>query len=206
MLNTVPYEVLAAAPIALYQAPADTAKVSLDDDPDDDVSYTKVGVSGDLNYDDGAGVLVESTQDLSPWMSMGDSGTRKVFRQKEDCKIKVKVVDMRLETLAIAFNSNTVHTVPAGVGTAGYKWLGLSRGLTVATRALLIRLLISPYGAEWIGQYYFPRAAFAGNASTLFKKAEPVGIEMEWMSLVKPDNAAEEYVGRLEFADADATT
>lgn len=206
MPNTVPFEVLAATPIALYTAPADTAKVSLDDDPDDDVAYSKLGVSGDLNYDDGSGVQVESTQDLSPWMALGDSGTRKIFRQKEECKVKVKVADMRLETLALALNSNGVTTVPAGVGTLGYKWVGLSRGLTVATKALLIRLLISPYGADWIGQYYFPRAAFSGNASMVWKKAEPVGLEMEWTALVNPDADDDERFGRLEFAHADATT
>lgn len=206
-MNTVPYEVIAAAPIALYTAVADTAKVSLDLDPDDVVAWTKVGVSGDLNYDDGAGVEISNPQNLNPWRSLGDSGSRKVFRQDEDCTIKVKVVDLRLETLSEALNGNAVTTVPPGMGTVGYKWIGLSRGLAVATKALLIRLLISPYGAEWIGQYYFPRAAQSGKPTQLYKKTEPVGLELEWMALVKPDaDTPAEYFGRLEFADADATT
>ena len=204
-MNTVPYEVLAAAPVALYTADADTAKPALDIDPP--IAWTKVGLSGDLNYDDGAGVEVSNPQNLNPWRSLGDSGSRKVFRQDEDCKIKVKVVDMRLETLSEALNGNTVSTVAAGVGTLGYKWIGLSRGLSVATKALLIRLLVSPYGAEWIGQYYFPRAAQSGSPTQLWKKAEPVGVELEWMALVKPDaSTPAEYFGRLEFADADALT
>ena len=205
MLNAVPYEVIAAAPIALYTATADTAK------PDLDIAvpgtYTKVGLSGDLNYDDGGGVSVEHPQTLSPWRSLGDAGSRKVFRQDEDLKIKVKVVDLRLETYSLAINSNPVNTVAPGVGTMGYKWIGLSRGLAVATKALLIRLLVSPYGEQWIGQYYFPRAAQSGSPSAIYLKKDPVGLELEWMCLVKPDAATpEEYFGRLEFQTDDATT
>lgn len=205
MPNTVPYEVIAAAPIALYTADSDTAEPSLDIDPP--IAWTKLGLSGDLNYDDGAGVEISVPQNINPWRSLGDSGSRKVFRQDEDCKIKVKLVDMRLEGLSIALNNNAVTPVAAGVGTVGYKYIGLSRGLSVATKALLIRLLVSPYGAEWIGQYYFPRAAQSGTPTMLWKKTDPVGLELEWMALVKPDAATPaEYFGRLSFGTADALT
>lgn len=204
-MNTVPYEVIAAAPIALYTAAADTAKPALDIDPP--IAWTKLGLSGDLNYDDGSGVEVSNPQNLSPWRALGDAGSRKVFRQDEDCKIKVKVVDLTLETMSQAINGNSVTTVAPGVGTVGYKWIGLSRGLSVNTLALLIRLLISPYGADWIGQYYFPRCAQSGSPTQLYKKTEPVGLELEFMALVKPDAATPaEYFGRLEFGNADATT
>jgi len=162
-MNTVPYEVIAASPIALYTAAVGATFPTLDADPNPAV-WTKIGLSGDLNYDDGAGVSIEHPQTLSPWRSLGDSGSRKIFRQDEDCKIKVKVVDLRLETYALAINNNSVVSVAAGMGTAGYKKIGLSRGLSVATKALLIRMLVSPYGVEWIGQYEFPRAAQSGSS------------------------------------------
>jgi len=205
MPNTLPYEVIAAAPIALYTADADTAKPSLDIDPP--IAWTKLGLSGDLNYDDGAGVEISSPQNINPWRALGDSGSRKVFRQDEDLKVKVKVVDLTLETLSVALNGNAVTTVAPGVGTVGYKWIGYSRGLSVNTKAVLIRLLVSPYGADWIGQYYFPRCAQSGSPTHLYKKTEPVGLELEFMALVKSDaDTPAEYFGRLEFGDADATT
>lgn len=205
MSNTVPYEVIAASPIALYTGAADLAKPELDDDTL--TGWTKVGLSGHLNYDDGAGVSIEHPQTLSPWRSLGDAGSRKVFRQDEDLKVKVKVVDLRLENYSLALNGNAVTTVPPGPGTAGYKWMGFSRGLSVATNALLIRLLVSPYGADWIGQYYFPRCAQSSSPSAIYLKKDPVGLELQWMALVKPDaSTPAEYFGRLEFQTADATT
>lgn len=208
MPNPVPYEVIAAAPITLFEAATGTAFPTLDDAAVDFAAdWTKVGSSGDLNYDDGSGVSIEHPQNINPWRSMGDSGSRKVFRQDEDLKVKVKVVDLTLEQYARAINGNSVTTVPAGVGTVGYKKIGLSRGLFVATKALLIRLLVSPYGEEWIGQYEFPRAAQSGSPSVVFKKADPAGLELEWMSLVDPTASSEdERFGRLLWQDADATT
>lgn len=206
MPNTVPFEVIAASPIALYTAVVGATFPTLDEEPDAMV-WTKVGLSGDLNYDDGAGVSIEHPQTVSPWRSLGDSGSRKIFRQDEDCKIKVKVVDLRLETYSLALNGNTVTPVAAGAGTVGYKKIGLSRGLSVATQALLIRLLVSPYGADWIGQYEFPRAAQSGSPSVVYLKKDPAGLELEWMSLVDPNaSSADEYFGRLIFGTADATT
>lgn len=209
MANTVPYEVIAAAPIALYAHDADTAMPALDDDAAAVVlaGWTKLGVSGDLSYDNGAGVQIEHAQNVSPWRALGDSGARKIFRQDEDCRVRVKVVDLRLETYAYALNGNTVTEVAAGVGTVGYRKIGLSRGLTVNTKALLIRLLMSPYGADWIGQYYFPRVAIVGSPTVQFMKTEPAGLELQFDALVNPDAAAEsERFGVLLFGDADADT
>lgn len=204
MPNPVPYEVIAAAPITLYVATAGTARPSLDSNPS--VAWTKVGSSGDLNYDDGAGVVVEHPQTLSPWRSLGDSGARKIFRQDEDCKVKVKVIDLTLAQYSHALNGNTVTDVPSAIGTAGYKKIGLSRGLFVDTKALLIRLLVSPYGEEWIGQYWFPRAAQSGSPSVAFMKKDPAGLELEWTCLVDPNQAASERFGILEWQTEDADT
>jgi hypothetical protein len=206
MANTVPFEVIAAAPITLYRAPVATSFPTLDTatplSP-----WTKVGSSGDLNYDDGGGVVVEHPQNLSPWRALGDSGSRKVFRQDEDCKVKVKVVDLTLEQYTLALNGNSVTTVAPGVGTVGYRKIGLSRGLSVDTKALLLRILVSPYGALFIGQYQFPRCASTGSPSIVFKKTEPAGLDLEFMSLVDPNASSDdERFGTLLWQDLDATT
>lgn len=206
--NTVPYEVIAGAAIQLWTNAADAAKPALDDDATDLglASWAKVGVSGELSYDNGGGVVVEHPQSINFWRALGDAGSRKAFRSDEDCLIKVKVVDLRLETYALALNGNAVTTVPGGVGTVGYKKIGLSRNLSVNTKALLIRLLISPYGSDWIGQYYFPRVALFGSPSVQFMKSEPAGLELQFQALVNPNAAsADERFGVLEFQDTDAS-
>jgi len=209
MSNTVPYEVIAAAPITLYTHTADTAMPTLDTDAAGVISagWSKIGNSGDLSYDNGAGVSIEHAQNVSMWRALGDSGARKIFRQDEDCRIKVKVVDLRLETYALALNGNTVTTVPSGVGTVGYRKIGLTRGLTVNTKALLIRLLVSPYGADYIGQYYFPRVAIVGAPTVQYQKTDPAGLELQFDALINPDAASEfERFGVLVFGDAEADT
>ncbi len=204
MPNPVPYEVIAAAPITLYVATVGTAFPTLDANPG--AGWLKIGNSGNLNYDDGAGVVVEHPQSINKWRSMGETGSRKVFRTEEDCNVKVKVVDLTLEQYAQAINSNTVTTVAATIGSSGYKKLGLSRGLFVSTKALLIRVLVSPYGEEWIGQYQFPRAAQVGSPSVAFMKGTPAGLDLEFACLVDPDASEQERFGTLIFQTEDADT
>jgi hypothetical protein len=194
-MNTVPYEVI-AAPYTLWHAPVGTAFPLIDVAPA--VAWVKVGTSGNLNYDDGAGVTVEHSQTIVPWRAVGDCGSRKVFRTEEDLKVRLKLVDITLEQYALALNHNTVTTIGKSGSTVGYKKIGLSRGFSVATRALLIRGSVSPYGADWVSQYEIPIAVQTGSPTVIYKKGEPAGLDLEWMSLVDPNasNAAERF-GRL---------
>lgn len=204
MANTVPYEVI-AAPYEVWFAPVGTAFPDVDTAPG--VSWTKVGTSGNLNYDDGAGVTVEHRQTTVPWRAAGDSGSRKIFRTEEDQIVKLKLVDITLEQYKLALNSNSITDTPASTGVPGTRKIGLSRGQTVATMALLVRGLVSPYGSDWNSQYEIPIAAQTGAQSVVFKKGEPAGLDLEWMTLVDATAATEdERFGRLVVQDADAGT
>lgn len=204
-MNTVPYEVL-AAPYTLYIASVGTTFPDVDETPG--VSWFKVGTSGNLNYDDGAGVTIEHPQTIVKWRSVGDAGSRKVFRTEEDLIVRMVVVDMTLEQYALAINNNTVTDTPAGVGTPGTRKLGLSRGFQVSTKALLIKGHESPYGEDWTSQYEIPVAAQAGSPTvTVSKKGQPAALALEWHALVDPNAASEdERFGRLIAQDADALT
>lgn len=196
-MNSVPYEVI-AAPYVLWLADVGTTFPTLDEEPDDE-DWMKVGTSGDLNYDDGTGVTIQHAQTMTKWRATGDAGTRKVFRNEEDQIVRLKLVDVTLEQYALALNHNAITTVAAGAGTAGYKWIGLSRGFQVTTKALLIRGTASPYGATYIGQYEIPVAVQFGSPTVMLtKKGEPAGLDLEWHTLVDP-SAATEYrrFGRL---------
>lgn len=197
--NSVPYEVI-AAPFVVWIAPVGTAFPLIDAAPG--AGWAKVGTSGDLNYSS-EGVTVEHSQSINFWRSLGDSGSRKVFRQEEDLKIRLMLADVSLEQYKLALNSNSVTTVAAGSGTAGYKKLGLSRGISVATVALLVRGP-SAYGDDWNGQYEVPRAAQSGNPSVVLRRSEPAALSLEWTALVDPNAASEdERFGRLVIQHAD---
>jgi hypothetical protein len=188
IINAVPREVI-AAPYTLWFADVGAIFPTLDEDPDPD-DWTKVGTSGALNYDDGAGVTVAHPQSLNYWRSHGDAGSRKVFRQDEDFKCRIVLADMTLEQYALALNNNAVTTVNAGVGTSGYKSIGLSRGFGVATMALLVRGAASAYLEQGISQYQIWRASQSGTPEVVFKKADPAGLALEWTALVDPEQAA----------------
>lgn len=198
MANTVPYEVI-AAPYTVWVAPVGTAFPLPSEAPG--VSWTKVGTSGDLNYDDATGVIVEHSQSITPWRALGDAGSRKVFRTEEDLKVRLKLVDVTLEQYRLALNDNEVTEL------TGRKKLGLSRGFDVATHALLVRTNVSPYQAEGVTQYEIPRAAQTGNPTVTKKKGEPEGLDLEWMALVDPNAATpDERFGRLVAEDDTATS
>ena len=202
MPNTVPYEVI-AAPGTAYLAPVATAFPLIDAAPAG--TWIKIGTNGDLNYDGQTGIEVSHPQSINKWRSLGDTGSRKVFRTEEDLMIKLKVVDVSLEQYKLAVNGNTVTDTAAGSGLAGHRKVGLSRGFTVATYAMLLRFNTSPYGATatWNMQYEIPIVAMAGSPVVLYKNGDPAGYELEFHALVDAAAAAAERFGVLRAMDAD---
>lgn len=193
MQNATPYEIL-GAPFEVWAAPVATAFPLVDAAPA--VAWVKVGSSGDLNYTQD-GVTVEQSQNINMFRAAGDTGSRKVFRTQEDFKIRLTLADMTLEQYKHALNSNSITTVAAAAGVPGTKSIGLSRGLSVATMALLVRGP-SPYMADGVAQFEVPIAAQTGNPQPVFKNGEAAGLALEWTALV--DTSASdpsEYFGRL---------
>lgn len=193
--NSLPYEII-AAPFELYFAPVGTAFPAINL-ATPAAPWTKVGSSGSLNYDDAEGVKVSHAQSIAKFRALGDSGSRKVFRTEEDLMIALKLIDVTLEQYAHALNSNAVAVSAASSGVAGFKKIGLSRGFSVATVALLVRGP-SPYGDSMTMQFEVPRAAQSGNPEVLISKGTPMGLALEWTALVDP-NAVNEFerFGRL---------
>ncbi len=182
MSNSAPYEVI-AQPFTLWVAAVGTTFPLIDADPA--AAWTKVGTSGDLNYTED-GVTVQHAQSVEFWRALGSAGPRKAFRGEEEFRISMVLADLTLEQYAMALNYNTVTTTPAGVGTAGFKSLGLSRGLDVPQRALLVRGTGSPYGVNMNMQYEVPIAVQAGEPEVVFVKTEPAGLALEFVALEDP--------------------
>lgn len=200
--NSLPYEII-AAPFQVYFAPVGSAFPQIEDVVP--APWALVGSSGNLNYTDD-GVTVSHAQTLEKFRAVGDAGSRKVFRTEEDLMIRLILADLTLEQYAHALNSNTVTTVPMGASASGYKWIGLSRGFSVATVALIVRGP-SPYGDNWAMQFEIPRAAQSGNPEPVMKKGTPAGLALEWTALVDPLAATEfRRFGRLVAQNTEAGT
>lgn len=204
---SAPYEIV-AQPFTLWVAPTGTTFPALEESPTG--SWTKVGSSGDLNYSED-GVVVSHPQSVEVFRALGSTGPRKAFRTEEELRISLSLADLTLEQYALAMNYNTVTTVAAGVGTAGYKKIGLSRGLDVLQRALLVRGAGSPYGtgtaADWYVQFQVPIAVQVGEPEINFTKGEAAMIALEFMALEDPDATDEEQrFGLLLAQNADIGT
>jgi len=200
---STPYEVV-AQPFTLWVAPVGTAFPDVDTAPNG--SWTKIGTSGDLNYTED-GVTITHSQSVELWRALGSTGPRKAFRGEEELRIAMVLADVSLEQYKNALNGNTVTDTPAGVGTPGYREVGLSRGLNISEYALLVRGSGSPYGDSFAMQYEIPRAVEAGEPEVVYNKTEPAGLSLEFVALedVNASDASERF-GRLVAQDAVAGT
>jgi hypothetical protein len=199
-----PYEIL-AGPVTLYYAPVGTAMPAIDAAPSG--SWSQIGSNGAFSYS-GDGVTMEDNVSINTFRSLANPGALKKFISEEDAMIRLLLADSTLEAYAVAMNFNTVTTVAAGVGTAGYKKVGLSRGGTLRTRALLLRWTgISPYGDGWNMQRFIPLAQPVGSPQPVSRLADPMVYAVEFAPLVDPDAASDDEVyGVLIAQHADAET
>lgn len=199
--NSTPYEII-AAPFTVWYAVVGTAFPVVDANPA--APWTLIGSSGDLNYFDD-GVEIEIPQKIDLFRALGDASSRKAFRVEEDCMISLTLADLTLEQFAHAVNRNSITTVAAGAGVAGYKKIGLSRGFAVDTVALLVRGP-SPYGDNMTWQLEIARAAQTGSPKTVFRRDKPAGLQLQWTSLVDPSAAsASERIGKIRAQTAPAS-
>jgi hypothetical protein len=189
-----PFEIV-AAPLTLWAAPVGTAFPLIGAAPA--VAWVKIGTNGDRNYDD-SGIEVTHTQKTEDARPAGATGPIKAWRTEEDMMLSLTLWDMTVEQYRFAMNAVTITTVAAGVGTAGTKKIGLSRGVDVVTYALLARGLASGYGDTFNAQYELPIVYQSGNAKPVFKKGKPAGLALEFTALedVSAASAAERF-GRL---------
>jgi hypothetical protein len=193
MRNSEPFELI-SGPLEAYVAPVGTAFPAVDEAPA--VAWVQVGTSGADDYTPD-GVTVTPSQATNTFRGAKSTGPRKTFRTEEDLKIGLTIVDHTLEQIQHALNGNTITTTPAGAGTPGTKKIGLSRGSSVKTMALLLRGP-SPYMADGVLQWEVPLAQQTGSPTLAYKNGDPVGWALEWTTLVDPAAATDdEKFGRI---------
>ena len=197
------YEVI-AAPYTVYVAPVGTAFPHLGDDVGG--SWTKVGTSGDLDYQD-EGVTVEHLQTIKLFRGLGSPAPLKAFLDEEGLLLRIMLADMTLEAYGLALNNQTPATTAAG-NKVGFKTVGLSRGSVLAERSLLVRSLRgSGYGVDWKSQYEVVRAVQSGQPRVVHRRADATALDLEWTALQDPNaSTVHERFGRLRQQNATAAS
>lgn len=173
-----PYEIV-GAPLTLWLAPVGTAFPLVNADPA--VAWVKIGTNGTRNQSED-GVTVTHGQTTTKVRPGGATGPVKAFRTEEDLMIELTLWDITLEQYQLALNSNTLSTTAAGVGTAGFKKLGLSQGMAVREYALLARG-VSPYDEAMKAQYQVARCYQSDSPAVVYRKGVPAGIKLRFEAL-----------------------
>lgn len=185
---------IVAGPLTLWLAPVGTAFPAIGAVPAG--PWARVGTNGSRNYSDD-GVAVQHSQKFDMARPAGAMGPTAAWRTEEDQIFTVTMWDMTLEQYMLALGGVAPVTTAAGAGTAGFRRLGLSRGSSVATYALMARG-VSAYAEAYAAQYEVPVCFQSGSPKPAFKKGKPAGIELEFTTLENPSASAEtERFGRL---------
>jgi hypothetical protein len=188
-----PFEIV-GSPLSLWLAPLGTVFPLIDVAPA--VAWKLIGTNGTANQDD-SGVVVSHSQKVEVARPAGRTGPVKAWTSEEDFMISIGLWDISLEQYQYALAGVAPTTVAAGVGTAGYKKIGLSRGVEVTQYALLARG-VSPYGDSYNAQFEVPRVYQSGSPKPKFGKGKPAGLDLEFSALEDlAAGSASERFGRL---------
>lgn len=195
-----PYEII-VAPYDVYVAPTGTPFPAIDVAPA--APWVVLGTKGSLNQGED-GVTVTHEQNIEVYRPNGSTGPIKASRTEEGLMIAISLWDVSLEQYQHALNSNQIAQTPAAAGVAGSRAMGLSRGVDVTLRSLLIRG-VSPYGDGFNMQYEVPFAFEGGSPEVPFTKGSPATLALQWTALVDPAaSSPDERFGRLIAQDAAA--
>jgi hypothetical protein len=190
-------------PWTLYLAPVGTEFPLLDDEEADfDAAWTKIGVSGALNYDP-SGVKMSHKEKVETFQGSGSTIPVKAFRSAEETMISLKLADMRLEMYSVALNGVGVTAGQTQApGVSGTKKMRFYRGTRVTTYALLARGS-SPYNQELAAQVCLPVCFQSAAPSPSYQLGKPAMLDLEFTALRNPDATGDDdRFGWIE----DATT
>ncbi|MEP9402037.1 hypothetical protein [Sphingomonas sp. VNH70] len=183
-----------AGPLSLFLAPVGTAFPVITAAPG--APWAGVGTNTTRNYSDD-GVSVTHDQKIEQARPAGALGPVAAWRTEEDLTFTVTLWDMTLEQYALALSGVAPTTTAAGVGTPGTRRIGLSRGGTLKTYALLARG-VSAYAETMPAQYEVPICYQSGSPKPVFKKGKPAGLELVFTALESAAAASDlERFGRL---------
>ncbi|MEL6485647.1 MAG: hypothetical protein AAFQ13_00690 [Pseudomonadota bacterium] len=175
-----PFEII-GAPLVVYIAPTGTAFPEIATAPSGD--WTLLGKRGDRSIAE-EGVTVSHSKTYSNVRTAGASGPVKAFLESEDLMLRMTLLDLSIESYANALNGNTVTTVAAGSGTAGYKSVGLSQSVGRTQEFALLARGLSPEDETMNLQYEFPRVYESASPEPVFRKGgQGAALALSFMAL-----------------------
>ncbi len=190
MPNAFPHEVI-GSPFDIYIGVVGLARPAIGASPAG--GWVLLGSNGNRSYAE-EGVRVNSPASYNYFRGLGSAAPLKAFRSEEDVMIQVTLADLTLEQLRFAFNTNTVTE------TGITRKLPLSRGLGVATVALLVRGP-SPYMDDGYSQWWIPAACNVSSPEIVHRRDNATTYALEWRAIYYADAVAGEELGVLEAED-----
>ena len=169
-----PFEMV-SGPLEVWFAPEGTSSPQLDLTPPN--PWRRMGTNGSRSISDD-GITVGFEETIESQRSFGTTGVVKQFRTEEDLMISLSLLDVTVETMALALSGLPVTDVAAASGTPGYRQVETQRGFNVVNLAFLLKGF-SPYADFMSAQYWIPKgyASFSGEIN--YTKGEAAMIEVE---------------------------
>ena len=139
-------------------------------------TWTKVGTSGALNYND-AGVTVTHSQTQQAFVSCGAVAPRKKWRTEEAMSVAFELVDLKPAQYALIMDSATVTTITGSPGEQRFK---LKRGIKIHYYAMLLRGT-STLNEAHLAQYEISACCQSGNPAPKFSlKSGPAMLALQF--------------------------
>jgi hypothetical protein len=173
-----PFEVV-CSPYTVWVGPVGTPMPAIDAaEGAFDADWTKLGKSGNKNYED-EGVTVTHSQTVNTFTGAGGTAPRKAWRTDEGLMVALALADLSPEQYALALDDAAITTVAAGVGTPGEKRFEVLRGVEVAAFAVLVRG-ISPVDEALNAQYEIASCYQGADPAPKFSKQGPAVLALEY--------------------------
>ena len=186
----------------VYMAPVDETYTDLSQTPAG--NWAKIGTSGKRHYGED-GVVLTVNQETANHAFAGGTEVLKVSRTLEEMVVSFTLYDLQSPQIVKAWNLATTTTdKAAGSSEGGSQSFDLLRGLTVTSKALLIRGLDKSTDliTENI-QIEIPACVQIGNLELVFNKADNVGVKFELQAIADYTyNSGNSPYGRIFIGDA----
>ena len=183
---------IVVGPLEIYLAAVSTAFPDVNAAPS--VSWTKLGTTGDKNYDD-SGVDVKLSQKVETFTPVGMTVPYKAYRTEEGLAIGFNLVDLSAAQFAKILDEATVTATAATTSHPGYSTVQLLRGATVKTWALIARGTgLSPAGPTFNLQIEAKKVFQSGDAIEMKFAKAPTMLAVEFTALGLSDGTFADLV------------
>jgi len=170
-------------------------------------NWAKIGSSGKRHYGED-GVVISLTQENENHAFAGGTEILKVSRTLEEMSVSFTLYDLTSAEIIKAFNLGTTTTDTAsGSSVGGSQSFNLLRGLSMTSKALLIRGedKSSDLSTENI-QIEIPACVQVGSLELVFNKSENVGVKFDLKAIADYTyNSGNSPYGRMFIGDAAAS-